>query len=123
MQKAETSRVARASATVLLGQQAFDLVATDQIAKGDVLRVAQLAGVMGAKHTPTLIPLCHTILVTKVDVKLRLDASRAAVLITSEARAVGRTGKLSLLTLCCSKSIKLTCYISKPRSIHLYCVQ
>lgn len=69
--KAPTERVARASARVLLGPQAFGLVAANALAKGDVLGTAQLAGIMGAKHTHSLIPLCHQLLLTKADVQVR----------------------------------------------------
>jgi len=64
--KGQTVREARASCRVLLGDQAYALVASNTLAKGDVLRVAQLAGIMGAKHTALLVPLCHSLLLSKV---------------------------------------------------------
>lgn len=66
MQKADTTRVAVASARVLLGPVAFELVAANQIAKGDVLTVSKLAGIMAAKQTAYLIPLCHPLMLSKV---------------------------------------------------------
>lgn len=66
MQKADTARVAVASARVLLGPVAFELVAANQIAKGDVLTVSKLAGIMAAKQTAYLIPLCHPLMLSKV---------------------------------------------------------
>jgi molybdenum cofactor biosynthesis protein MoaC len=77
---------------VLLGPVAFQAVAANAIAKGDVLRVAQLAGIQGAKATAQLIPLCHSILISSINVDLQLDESSHAVDITATARAVGQTG-------------------------------
>ncbi|MEW5307348.1 MAG: hypothetical protein WDW38_001266 [Sanguina aurantia] len=91
-QKADTARVAVASARVLLGPVAFQLVAANQIAKGDVLTVSKLAGIMAAKQTAYLIPLCHPLMLSKVDVQLRLDAQRHSISITGSVTAVGRTG-------------------------------
>jgi molybdenum cofactor biosynthesis protein MoaC len=68
------------------------LVRHNQLKKGDVLSTAQLAGIMGAKHTSTLIPLCHNIAITKADVRLELDARQAAVQVHSEVSTVGYTG-------------------------------
>ncbi len=65
-QKLNTQREAVASAKVLLGPEVFHLVASNSIAKGDVITVAELAGIMGAKHTSLLIPLCHNISLTCV---------------------------------------------------------
>lgn len=90
--KAATVRTATAGARVLLGRRVFDLVASNQLAKGDVLTVAQLAGVMGAKHTSALIPLCHNILLSRVHVDLALNAGAAAVDVTATATTVGPTG-------------------------------
>lgn len=81
---------------MLLGAAAFDLVSRNALAKGDVLATAQLAGICGAKHTATLIPLCHSLNLSRVDVRLTLDAARCAVRVVSEARAVGKTGEEGL---------------------------
>ena len=77
---------------VSLGEHAFKLVASNQLAQGDVLTVAQLAGIMGAKHTSMLIPLCHGLHLSKVDVQLQLLPDQHAVKICSMARIVGQTG-------------------------------
>jgi cyclic pyranopterin phosphate synthase len=90
--KPSSGRVAAASCRVLLGEAAFRAVAANAIAKGDVLRVAQLAGIQGAKATAQLIPLCHNILISSVNVDLQLDESSHAVDIAATARAVGQTG-------------------------------
>jgi cyclic pyranopterin phosphate synthase len=77
---------------VLLGRPAFDLVKANALAKGDVLSIAQVAGIQGAKHTASLIPLCHNIFLSKVNVTLRLVEEAAAVAISATARCVGQTG-------------------------------
>lgn len=90
--KQSTTRVARASATVLLGATAFDLVSRNAIQKGDVLTVAKIAGISAAKQTHVLIPLCHSLSLRKVTVDLTLDATRNAVRVESSATCDGKTG-------------------------------
>jgi len=90
--KGSSGRVAVASCRVILGEAAFQAVAANAIAKGDVLRVAQIAGIQGAKATAQLIPLCHNIFISSVDVDLQLDEACYAVDIRSTARATGQTG-------------------------------
>jgi cyclic pyranopterin phosphate synthase len=91
-EKPVTRRTATATATVLLGPATYDLVAENGLKKGDVLAVAQLAGIMGAKHTATLIPLCHNIVIDKVAVELNLDPLHHAVVVSATAVTGGRTG-------------------------------
>ncbi|XP_055469971.1 molybdenum cofactor biosynthesis protein 1 isoform X2 [Psammomys obesus] len=90
--KPVTERVAVASAVVLLGPVAFELVRQNQLKKGDALAVAQLAGVQAAKLTSQLIPLCHHVALSHVQVQLELDSTRHAVLIQARCRARGPTG-------------------------------
>lgn len=90
--KADTRRVAIASGRVLLGQEAFELVNANSIAKGDVLTVAKVAGIMGAKQTGSLIPLCHPLVLSGVDVNLRLNHELHAVDIEAQVTTVGPTG-------------------------------
>lgn len=90
--KPDTERVAVASAVVLLGSTAFKLVQENQLKKGDALAVAQLAGVQAAKLTSQLIPLCHHVALSHVQVWLELDATRHAVGIRASCRARGPTG-------------------------------
>lgn len=71
--KAVTSRIATAEGHITMAQETFDIIAKGRAKKGDVLSVARLAGIMGAKKTPDLIPLCHPLPVTKVAVELTLD--------------------------------------------------
>ena len=90
--KADSVRTAVASGQVRLGKDAFRLVATNQIRKGDVLSTAQMAGIMGAKHTSTLIPLCHTVLLKGIDIDLTLNEEEQSVDIRAYAKTIGPTG-------------------------------
>ncbi|XP_037861972.1 molybdenum cofactor biosynthesis protein 1 isoform X1 [Chlorocebus sabaeus] len=90
--KPDTERVAVASAVVLLGPVAFKLVQQNQLKKGDALVVAQLAGIQAAKVTSQLIPLCHHVALSHVQVQLELDSTRHAVRIQASCRARGPTG-------------------------------
>ncbi|XP_010219414.1 PREDICTED: molybdenum cofactor biosynthesis protein 1 [Tinamus guttatus] len=90
--KPNSRRTAVAGAVVLLGEKAFGMVRQNQVKKGDVLAVAQIAGIQGAKLTSQLIPLCHNIPLNHVEVSLRLDEARHAVEICSSCQTWGRTG-------------------------------
>jgi cyclic pyranopterin phosphate synthase len=87
-----TERVATARATVTMQAATIKLIQTRTAKKGDVLAVAQLAGIMAAKKTPDLIPLCHPLALSSVDVKLTIDAKRRAVDIEATCKLKGRTG-------------------------------
>jgi cyclic pyranopterin phosphate synthase len=90
--KAETERSATAKATVLMAADTLAKIANGSHKKGDVLGVARLAGIMAAKRTPDLIPLCHPLALTAVTVDLVCDADRDAVDITATCKLTGRTG-------------------------------
>jgi cyclic pyranopterin monophosphate synthase len=90
--KAETSRIAVAAGSVIMAKATLDLILGAGIKKGDVLSVARLAGIMGAKRTADLIPLCHPLALTSVTVELTCDPDRAAVDITATCKITGRTG-------------------------------
>ncbi len=90
--KAETERVAIAQGTVLMAPETMALIQARGLKKGDVLAVAQLAGIMGAKRAPDLIPLCHPLALTSVKVELALDPDNNAVLIEALCKLKGRTG-------------------------------
>ncbi|KAK9076361.1 hypothetical protein SSX86_004695 [Deinandra increscens subsp. villosa] len=87
-----SKRVAIASCKVILGKKVYDLVSANQVAKGDVLSVAKIAGITGAKQTSNLIPLCHNIDLTHVRVDLRLNPDNYYVEIEGEAASTGKTG-------------------------------
>ena len=90
--KAATERVATAKGRVRLRPETLALIEQGQVAKGDVLSVARLAGIMGAKRTPDLIPLCHPLGLSAVSVDLTLDRPGSAIEISATCRLVGRTG-------------------------------
>ena len=87
-----TERTATARATVLMQQETLARIQAGTMGKGDVLGVARLAGIMAAKRTPDLIPLCHPLPLTSVAVELSADPDRCAVDVTATCRLVGRTG-------------------------------
>lgn len=90
--KPDTERVAVARAEVHMKKETFDLIRAGQIKKGDVLTVAQIAGITASKRTSELIPLCHPLFLSKVDVDLVLDESIPGVVITATAKTTGKTG-------------------------------
>lgn len=87
-----TSRVATATGFVRMSREAFDIISQGRAKKGDVLSVAQLAGIMGAKKTPDLIPLCHPLQIAKVALDLELDADLPGVRIAGTVKTTGQTG-------------------------------
>lgn len=90
--KPSTRREARAGGWIRMSETAYARVASNGMQKGDVLAVARLAGVMAAKRTAELIPLCHPIALTHADVALTLDPALPGVRVEASARTVGPTG-------------------------------
>lgn len=90
--KEVTERTAEARGSVLMQPATLTMIREGGVKKGDVLSVARLAGIMGAKRTPDLIPLCHPLALTSVTVDLTLDEVRSAVDITATCKLKGRTG-------------------------------
>jgi cyclic pyranopterin phosphate synthase len=90
--KPETERIAIAEGRVLMKPETLGLIRDGALKKGDVLTVARIAGIMAAKRTSELIPLCHPIPLTKIGVDIELDAAQNAVHITATARTFGKTG-------------------------------
>lgn len=91
-EKPITQRVAVAAGRVLVNEHTFSLIRSGGMKKGDVLTVAQIAGVMGAKRTPDLIPMCHIVQAEGIDLELHLDEERHSVEITASVCCDGRTG-------------------------------
>lgn len=91
-EKPISRRTATAAGRVLVNEHTFDLIRSGGMKKGDVLTVAQIAGVMGAKHTPELIPMCHPIMMDGINLELHLDETRCCVEITATVSCDGRTG-------------------------------
>ena len=91
-EKPVSVRTAVAAGRVLVNEETFALIKSGGMKKGDVLTVAQIAGVMGAKRTPDLIPMCHPILIDGINLELTLDERRRSVEITAAVSCAGRTG-------------------------------
>jgi len=91
-EKADTVRVAVAKGEVRMERATLGLIRDGQLQKGDVLAVAELSGVMAAKKTWELVPLCHPLALSHIDVELALDDALPGVVITATAKATGKTG-------------------------------
>ena len=91
-EKPVNTRTAVAAGRVLVNAETFRLIKTGGMKKGDVLTVAQIAGVMGAKRTPDLIPMCHPIMISGVDIDFELNEKELAVEIKATAKCTGATG-------------------------------
>ena len=118
--KPEQLRTARASGRIDLLPETIELISTQGVKKGDVLAVAELAGIQAAKRTGSLIPLCHPIPLTHVEVTARLKEEGAEV--TATARCVGRTG-VEMEALTAAGTALLTIYdmckaVDKKMCIH-----
>lgn len=90
--KPDTERIALAGGTIFMKPATLQLIQQGALKKGDVLSVARIAGIMAAKKTSDLIPLCHPIALTHLDVELTLDTAENAVRILATARTTGKTG-------------------------------
>ena len=100
-EKKETDRRAVAFSKVLVNRETFDLIKTGGMKKGDVLTVAQIAGIMGAKKTPQIIPMCHPILIDGVDMDISLNENDLSIEIRASVKCSGKTGvEMESLTAC-----------------------
>jgi len=90
--KAVTHRIARAAGSIRMQPATFDLIARGEAKKGDVIAVARIAAIQGAKRTADLVPLCHPLPITRVVVDFELDAARSQVRCIAQVETVGRTG-------------------------------
>jgi cyclic pyranopterin phosphate synthase len=126
--KADTERVAVARGEVAMRPETLRLIAERGVPKGDVLAVAQVAGIMAAKRTPDLIPLCHTLLLTQVDVDFRIDEEASRIEITATVHSRGKTGvemealtavSVAALTIYdMAKAVEKTMRIGNIRLVH-----
>lgn len=99
--KNETRRFARASGKITVSQAVMDAINSDSVPKGNVLATARIAGIMAAKKTPELIPLCHTLLLSKVAVDFELEPEKNAILCFCSVKLTGKTGaEMEALTGC-----------------------
>lgn len=108
-EKPVSKRTAIAGAKVLVNKQTFELIQSGGMKKGDVLTVAQIAGVMGAKRTPDLIPMCHPILMDGINLELTLNLEKLCVEIKAEVSCDGRTG-VEMEALTAASTAALTVY-------------
>ena len=90
--KATTSRRAKAHGRVMMKKATLDLIEMGQMTKGNVLGTAKIAGIMAAKKTSEMIPLCHPLELTSIDVNLEIDHKNSCVIIESEVKSIGKTG-------------------------------
>jgi cyclic pyranopterin phosphate synthase len=90
--KEDTKRTAIASGRIFMSREAFDAIASGAVPKGDVLAAARIAGIMAAKQTSSLIPLCHTLLLSSVQVDLQLLSDEGAVEAVCTVSSTGKTG-------------------------------
>lgn len=107
--KPDTHRYARASGAITMARETLQAIDENRIAKGDVLSVARIAGIMAAKRTSDLIPLCHPIALTDVTVELQLDATLPGVRVSAGATSVGKTG-VEMEALTAAAAALLTIY-------------
>ena len=91
-EKAPSIRTATAAATVLVNEETFALIKTGGMKKGDVLTVAQVAGIMGSKRTPDIIPMCHPVIIDGADISLSLNEEKHSIEINATISCDGRTG-------------------------------
>lgn len=90
--KDDTKRVAIAKGTITMKRDTLTMITDGNVKKGDVLSVAQIAGIMGAKKTSDLIPMCHNIFLTGADINYEIDESTSSIHITATVKTVGKTG-------------------------------
>lgn len=107
--KSETHRVARATGTIRMRPETFALVRRGDAKKGDVLGVARIAAIQGAKRTADLVPLCHPLPITKVSIEFEMDERHSAVHCHATVETLGRTG-VEMEALCAVQVGLLTVY-------------
>lgn len=90
--KEDTERVAVAQGTITMQPETLQMIKTGGIKKGDVLAVAQVAGIMGAKQTAHLVPMCHPLMLSSMDINFDYDETKSAVMATAIAKTTGKTG-------------------------------
>ena len=91
-EKADTKRISIAKGSIYMAPETLRRIKDGSIAKGDVLSVAQTAGIMAAKNTSSNIPMCHNIFITGVDMDFQIDEEKSAVHIEAQASTIGKTG-------------------------------
>lgn len=125
--KNDSKRVAIAKGFVRVGPVISNLIAENNVKKGDVLSVAQLAGIMAAKRTSDLIPLCHPLSLSYINVRLRLNEDFHEVEITSEVRCTGKTGvemeALTAISIAALTIYDMCKYAASPGTMQIYGIE
>ncbi|WP_185982516.1 cyclic pyranopterin monophosphate synthase MoaC [Aureimonas mangrovi] len=127
-EKAETARAATAEGLVLMRPETLELIRTGQAAKGDVVAIARIAGIMGAKKTSELIPLCHPLMLEKVGVEISIEPALPGLRVSATAKVGGKTGvemeALTAVSVACltiydmAKAVDRSMEISGIRLLH-----
>ncbi len=91
-EKQDTRRIAIASGTIFVGAEAFELIKNNQMPKGDILSLANIAGIMGAKQAPNIMPLCHPLMIDHIGIEIELDEKNHQIKIYCHASTFGKTG-------------------------------
>lgn len=100
-EKAETERIAKAEGRIIMHAETLSMILEGNAKKGDVLAAARIAGIMAAKKTAELIPLCHPLALTKVDVQIEADEKLPGLVVKTSAKLTGKTGvEMEALTAC-----------------------
>ena len=107
--KSETERIAKATAKVITNENTYQMIKEGKMKKGDVLAVAQVAGIMGAKRTPDIIPMCHPIMLTGIDLDYELNDEKCSITIVSTCKCTGQTG-VEMEALTAASTAALTIY-------------
>lgn len=122
IEKSDTKRMAKAEGKVFVGKEIMELIKRNEMKKGDVLSVSQISGILGAKQTSNLIPLCHNIFLSSVKVNLKLDESRNSVDITAVVECFGKTG-VEMEALTAVSIATLTVYDMCKAVSHDICIE
>jgi cyclic pyranopterin phosphate synthase len=116
-----TVRTAKASGMIVLGDKAFEVVEAGTCTKGDVLATAKIAAIQAAKSTPTLIPMCHPLLIEAVDVDFARDKGEKSITVFVTVRSSGKTGvemeALAAVTVACLTIYDMLKYVGKDMTI------
>lgn len=91
-EKKVTRREALAQAEIYIKKKTLEKILGNKIAKGDTLTIAKTAGIIAAKNTPSLVPLCHTLIITDIDINFEIDKANSRITVKSNVRSEGKTG-------------------------------
>ena len=116
-----TVRTAKASGTIILGEKAFEVVEAGTCTKGDVLATAKVAAIQAAKSTPSLIPMCHPLMIEAVDVDFARDKGEKSITVFVTVRSSGKTGvemeALTAAAVACLTIYDMLKYVGKEMAI------